>query len=226
VTPIGLTPVSYLVLGLIGRAGSATPYELKRWAGESIGNFWAFPHSQLYSEPARLAEAGLLEEKRESAGRRRRTYSLTDDGLTALRRWLREPTVEPPQIRDLALLKLYFGQFLSPDEVAAHAAVQEAAHRARLAAFIAVDAHLAAHEPERIAHSRAALRLGLLSEEAFVRFWSEIAERPPNATPPAAAPRGRAGRRADRARDKDLSSSAESGPEPKRRAGPSTPPHD
>lgn len=181
-TPIGLNPVSYLVLGLIGRAGRATPYELKRWAGESIGNFWSFPHSQLYSEPARLAEAGLLEEQQEPAGRRRRIYSLTDDGLAALRRWLREPTVEPPQIRDLALLKLFFGQFLTPEEVAAQARVQEAAHRARLAAFTALDAHLADHEPERIAHARAALRLGLLCEEAFVRFWSEIAERPPNAT--------------------------------------------
>ena len=178
-TPIGLKPVSYLVLGLIGRADRATPYELKRWAGESIGNFWAFPHSQLYSEPARLAEAGLLEERQEPAGRRRRIYSLTDDGLAALRRWLREPTVEPPQIRDLALLKLYFGQFVSPDEVAAQARVQEAAHRARLARFTAVDAHLADHDPEEIAYSRATLRLGLLSEEAFVRFWSEIAERPP-----------------------------------------------
>ncbi len=181
-TPIGLKPVSYLVLGLVGRAGQATPYELKRWAGESIGNFWAFPHSQLYSEPARLAEAGLLEEQQEPAGRRRRIYSLTDDGLAALRRWLREPTVEPPQIRDLALLKLFFGQFLSPEEVAAHARVQGATHRARLAAFDALDAHLADHEPDRIAHARAALRLGLLCEEAFVRFWSEIAERPPNAS--------------------------------------------
>jgi len=51
--PIGLTSVSYLVLGLVGRAGSATPYDLKRRVGESIGNFWPFPHSQLYSEPAR-----------------------------------------------------------------------------------------------------------------------------------------------------------------------------
>lgn len=183
--PISLTPVSYLVLGLVGRAGHATPYDMKRWAGQSIGNFWPFPHSQLYSEPARLAQAGLLEERQEPAGRRRRTYSVTDSGLAALREWLREPTDELLQIRDLALLKLYFSQFLSREEVANHARVQEAAHRARLAAFTAIDTHLADHDPERIAHSRAALRLGLLTEEAFVRFWSEIAERPPNADVPA-----------------------------------------
>ncbi len=197
---IGLTPVSYLVLGLVGRAGHATSYDMKRWAGQSVGNFWSFPHSQLYSEPARLAEAGLLEGRQEQAGRRRRTYSLTEQGAEALRSWLREPTDDPPQIRDLALLKLYFGQFLSPEEVAAHARVQEAAHRARLAAFIAVDAHLADHDPETIAHSRAALRLGLLSEEAFVRFWSEIARQPPNASSLLEAPPVQPGRRAKRAR--------------------------
>ena len=178
-TAVSLTPVSYLVLGLIGRAGSATPYDLKRRADQSIGHFWPFPHSQLYSEPARLAEAGLLEGEQESDGRRRRTYSLTEPGLAALRSWLLEPTDEITQIRDLALLKLFFGQFLSPTEVAAQARVQEVAHRARLAAFEAIDTHLAGHEPEKVAHARATLQMGLLSEAAFARFWGEIARDPP-----------------------------------------------
>ncbi len=176
---IRLTPVSYLVLGLIGRAGSATPYDLRRWADQSIGHFWPFPHSQLYSEPARLAEAGLLEGEQESDGRRRRTYSLTETGLAALRSWLLEPTDGITQIRDLALLKLFFGQFLSPTEVAAQARLQEAAHQARLAAFEAIDTHLAGHEPEKVAHARATLQMGLLSEAAFARFWGEIARHPP-----------------------------------------------
>jgi len=186
--PIGLTPVSYLVLGLVGRAdGGATPYDLKRWVGESIGNFWPFPHSQLYSEPARLADAGLLEASQEESGRRRRTYTLTDEGRDALRDWLREPTPGTTQIRDLALLKLFFGRFLSPDEVAAQARVQEAAHRARLAAFVAIDAHLCGQDADKVAHPRATLQMGLLSEEAFVRFWSEIAERPPATGSPEAS---------------------------------------
>lgn len=179
--PITLTPVSYLVLGLVGRAGSATPYDLKRRAGQSIGHFWPFPHSQLYSEPTRLTEAGLLEGQQESGGRRRRTYTLTETGRAALRDWLREPTAEHTQIRDLALLKLFFGQFLSPEEVAAAARVQEAAHRARLAAFGAIETHLVDHEPDQTAHARATLRMGILCEEAFIRFWNEVAERPPTA---------------------------------------------
>src|SRR5438132_12953587 len=91
-----LSPVSYLVLGLVAKRGSATPYELKADVAKSIGYFWSFPHSQLYAEPARLARAGLLAEEREQGGRRRRTYSATHAGREALAAWLAEPTGEPP----------------------------------------------------------------------------------------------------------------------------------
>ena len=57
--------------------GPTTPYDLKRFVQLSIGHFWPFPHTQLYAEPARLADAGLLEETREDGGRRRRHYAIT-----------------------------------------------------------------------------------------------------------------------------------------------------
>ena len=79
-----LSPVSYTVLGLIGLRGPSTPYELKSAAARSIAYFWPFPHSQLYSEPIRLAAAGLLKEVREIGGRNRKVYSLTDEGRLAL----------------------------------------------------------------------------------------------------------------------------------------------
>jgi PadR family transcriptional regulator, regulatory protein AphA len=69
---IRLTPASYIVLGLLNQAGEATPYDLKRMVAASIGNFWSLQHAQLYTEPERLAAAGLLTEKREEGGRRRK----------------------------------------------------------------------------------------------------------------------------------------------------------
>ncbi|HEY8641773.1 MAG TPA: PadR family transcriptional regulator [Candidatus Dormibacteraeota bacterium] len=66
------------------------PSDLKRWVGESIGYFWSFPRAQLYVEPARLAEKGLVDETRELTGRRRRVYRITEAGRQALREWLRE----------------------------------------------------------------------------------------------------------------------------------------
>jgi DNA-binding PadR family transcriptional regulator len=171
-----LTPVSYLVLGLIARAGSATPYDLKRFVSRSIGFFWPFPHSQLYAEPARLAELGLLAEEREQEGRRRRTYAITDAGREALEEWLRQPVVEQPQMRDTGLLKLFFGAALDRDEVVALARAQERSHRERLAVYEALDSSI---PDDEAIFPRATLRMGLLCERAFVEFWSGIAADPP-----------------------------------------------
>src|SRR5947207_11612482 len=106
-----LTPTSYVVLGLVALLGRATPYDMKRLAGFSIGHFWTFPHSQLYSEPERLAGMGLLEEAREEGGRRRRVYSITEAGRQALGDWLADASGDPPELRDPGILKLFFGNF-------------------------------------------------------------------------------------------------------------------
>jgi PadR family transcriptional regulator AphA len=128
-----LNPVSYVVLGLVGRDGPTTPYELKQAVGRGIAHFWPFPHSQIYSETERLARLGLLVEEREPSGRRRRTYRITPAGRAALRAWLAEPATEMPQVRSLALLQLYFGQFASPEDLAALARAQIEVHGRRLA---------------------------------------------------------------------------------------------
>jgi PadR family transcriptional regulator AphA len=169
-----LTPVSYLVLGWIARS-PATPYELKRRVADSVGYFWHFPHSQLYAEPARLVELGLLEEEREQEGRRRRVYSITAEGRSALEEWLREPTSVPPEIRDIGLLKLFFGAGLDRDSVVALASAQEQAHRQRLAVYEEIEPHI----PGDFSSGRATLRAGLAFEHAFIDFWHQIAANPP-----------------------------------------------
>ncbi|MBW3602182.1 MAG: PadR family transcriptional regulator [Actinobacteria bacterium] len=167
-----LTPVSYLVLGLIAERGPATPYELKRRVAGSVGHFWTFPHSQLYAEPARLAREGLLAEQREPAGRRRRTYRLTDAGRGALRRWLAEPTTGSVELRDPGLLKLFFAGQADDEELARLVATQEAAHRARLREYERIESGLAVDQRSR--YALATLRMGLRHEQAAVSFWREV----------------------------------------------------
>lgn len=130
---LNLTPVSFVVLGLVARDGPVTPYDLKAAVGRGIANFWPFPHSQIYSESERLARLGLLAEERETTGRRRRHYRVTAEGEKALAAWLAEPTSEVPQVRSLAMLKLYFGQLAHPEDIAALARAQQAVHRERQA---------------------------------------------------------------------------------------------
>src|SRR5258708_34681542 len=86
-----LTETSYAVLGLLEHCEPATPYQLKQIAQESIFHFWTIPHTQLYTECARLAEGGLLDERREEKGRRRRLYRLSAAGRKALKQWRARP---------------------------------------------------------------------------------------------------------------------------------------
>jgi DNA-binding PadR family transcriptional regulator len=160
-----LTETSYIVLGLLERLQPATPYDLKRLAGLSTINFWSVPHTQLYSECARLAEAGLLVEEREQAGRRRRIYRLTDSGARALDRWRSEPTDALEEVRDAGTLKLFFGA-----DPAALAAVQLQAHRRQLDSYERLQQSSAQMPPGM----RLALEAGIGHEREFIRFWSSL----------------------------------------------------
>ena len=59
-----LTPTSYIVLGLLAE-GPGTPYDLKARVAAGVGNIWTVQHAQLYTETARLAEEGFLDEHRD-----------------------------------------------------------------------------------------------------------------------------------------------------------------
>jgi PadR family transcriptional regulator, regulatory protein AphA len=162
---IQLTPTSHIVLGLLSMSGQATPYDLKQMAALTVGQFWTLPHSQLYSEPARLARAGYLTENQEQEGRRRKLYSLTDSGRSALKEWLGVLTPEPYVLRDPALLKLFFG-------ANAHdlAESQLATHRQKLSEYEAYAAYDTGNGPRG---PWQALDLGIRHERETISFWTE-----------------------------------------------------
>jgi len=160
-----LSPLSYLVLGLIDRAGEATPYELKQMAVQA-SDLWALRHDQVYREPARLAQLGLLSETREEEGRRRRHFRLTEAGRRALQEWLSEPTAELPELRDPGLLRLFLGA-----EPVALAAVQIEAHERKLREYEQITAEQGEELP---AGMRIALDAGLAHEREWVRFWRRV----------------------------------------------------
>jgi len=161
-----MSDTSYVVLGLLEQAEPATPYALKRLAQVSTNNFWALPHTQLYSECARLAREGLLSERTEQGGRRRRFYRLTARGRRVLAAWREEPTGELYELRDRATLKLFFGA-----DPAKLAATQLAEHRDRLARF----EHLLAALVDLPRGQRLALEAGIGHEREYIRFWSRLA---------------------------------------------------
>jgi PadR family transcriptional regulator, regulatory protein AphA len=168
---IRLTPTSYIVLGLIERSGEATPYELKRLVAAGVGNFWSLQHAQLYTEPERLTRAGHLEETRERGGRRRKRYKLTTAGREALRAWVSEPTDELPELRDVALLKLFFDADAQP-----LAEAQLVAHREKLREYEQLARH-AGNDPP--AGPLATLQAGIAHEREWVRYWQRLRNQAP-----------------------------------------------
>ena len=167
---ISLTFTSYIVLGLINLAGEATPYALKQMAAATVGNFFSIPHSQLYAEPERLADAGYLSVEREEGGRRRKHYSLTARGRKALAAWLESPTEEMYELRDPGLLKLAFGS-----DAKALARAQLPAHEERLRQFQEIQRILEASGAP--VEQRLVVESGIGHEREYVRFWKKVAAR-------------------------------------------------
>jgi len=167
-----LSPTSYVVLGMVGLRGPSTSYDLKRAINRSIGYFWVFPHAGLYSEPQRLEAMGLLSADSEREGRRRRTYSLTDEGLRELRVWLAAPTNEHFQLRDVAELKLFFNELGDPDNVRRLAREQVAQHEQRIRVY--EDMQQRYGDVNSVAPRMVTLRLGLEMEHAALRFWTSL----------------------------------------------------
>jgi DNA-binding PadR family transcriptional regulator len=162
-----LTPTSYVVLGLIEQMQPASPYDLKLAVAMGVGQFWSLPHTQLYSECTRLAEAGFLSERREESGRRRRIYRLTRAGEEELDRWRAEPTGDLYELRDAGLLKLFFGA--DPKTLAPR---QLEAHEGKLREY---EAQLVqcreAGLPDGVLH---AIEAGIGHEREYVRFWKRL----------------------------------------------------
>lgn len=162
-----LTPTSFIVLGLVERAGEATPYDLKQMVARSVGNFWSVPHSQLYAEPARLAARGHLLERREEGGRRRRVFSITDQGRGVLDSWRHSTTDALPELRDPGLLRLFFGA-----DPRVLAATRRDAHRRKLEQYESLRSHQG-HPPRE--GPWLTLEAGLAHEREWVRFWAQLA---------------------------------------------------
>jgi DNA-binding PadR family transcriptional regulator len=157
-----------MVLGFLRAAGPSTPSVLKQMHGVSVGHFWSIPHSQLYAEPERLAKAGLVSEERELGGRRRRRFSITPAGEQALDAWLADPEAPSPELRDVALIKVFFGA--DPHAVAER---QVAAHEQMLGTYQELHAALS-QAPDSPRGPISTLDAGIRHERAMIAYWRAL----------------------------------------------------
>lgn len=129
-------PITYGILGLLAFWGPLSGYDLKRLFDHTLSAMWGAAQSQIYKELRRMKELGWVDMEREEQESRpdRKIYSITDQGHTALRAWQAKPP-EVFQLRDEMLLKVLFGAFASPADLAQNLRASIAAHEMRLLAY-------------------------------------------------------------------------------------------
>lgn len=114
--------LKYAILGLINRE-PMTGYDIAReFNSNNLANFWYAKHSQIYPELIRLADEGLLTCQVVIQGEKleKKLYTITDKGREELMAWLMEDEPIPATPKDIFRLRIYFSDFMTPDELTWH----------------------------------------------------------------------------------------------------------
>ena len=128
-----LTATGRLLLGMVSVKGRRTGYEIKRLVEVSTRFFWAASPGQIYPELRRLEAAGLLTRREEpQGGRARNVLSVTEQGERMFREWLTSSSAPVFELRNEALLKLFFADALPTEQQVEVVRTMRAQHEAIL----------------------------------------------------------------------------------------------
>jgi PadR family transcriptional regulator AphA len=166
---VALTPTARVILGML-KLGARTGYEIKAATDVSTRFFWGASYGQIYPELRKLEQAGLVTSADATrGGLRRRAYTLTPAGETALHAWLVADEPLEFAVRDEGLLKFFFGDVTSTDELLENVRRLRRDHERRLAHFREIELGVT----ERNATVRA-LEYGIAFLEWNVQWWRRV----------------------------------------------------
>ena len=169
-----LTPTGRVVLAMI-RHGRRTGYEIKQLADVSTRFFWAVSYGQIYPELKRLEEQALIAGEASPNGNRQRTaYTLTPAGERALDEWLTSPGELGHELRDEAMLRLFFSDPLPPEQRLDLVRRMRARHESRVEELEAICERTKGMTAEM---PRVVLDMGLNYHRAIAQWCEETEER-------------------------------------------------
>jgi PadR family transcriptional regulator, regulatory protein AphA len=171
-----LTPTARVILGML-KLGVPTGYDIKKMIDDSTRFFWSASYGQIYPELKRLRKAGLVRAREEPRGKVKRTvYELTPKGEEALREWLTDRENVIFEIRDESLLRLFFADVLSKDDVLANLRMQQMIFELILERFREIEVDARASTDEGLDYPYLVLRYGL-DFITWARDWYAEVER-------------------------------------------------
>jgi DNA-binding PadR family transcriptional regulator len=168
-----LTPLSYVVLALVGRDGAA-PHDLVRMARGGQRLYYAGAESKIYEQPKRLERLGYLRsEKRPGKTTERTYYTLTENGLAALREWHAQPS-SFPRIQSEAAARVLSSDLAEDERVVGESLSAMRDEIAELSAGIDEDERRAPAIPHRQRQLKLVRSLGRRLLEAHLEWIDEV----------------------------------------------------
>ena len=134
---------AYAVLGVLSFA-PMSGYDIKKTFDHSIAHFWKENYGHLYPVLARLEREGLVrpespaKQARKSGRPARKAYSITPKGREMFMEWVQKPPAAA-HLRIEFLLKLFFGNAISPDTVMKFIERERQACKANLEEFAQIE---------------------------------------------------------------------------------------
>jgi len=109
--------IKYAILGLLSWKPS-TGYEMKKVFEESSAMYWSGNNNQIYKTLVQLLDEGLVtsEVRHQEASPSKKVYTITDDGLKELKKWV-VSRPEAPEFRKPFLVQLAWADRLSDMEL-------------------------------------------------------------------------------------------------------------
>lgn len=172
--------LKYAILGLVNR-DALSGYDITKAFSDSLSKFWEAKHSQIYPELRRLMDEGLVEYTVAIHGEKleKKLYTITEKGQTELTQWLTTPEPLEPVPKDAFRLKIYFGENLEQEQMAAVLKSQLMEYQARLAILETSFATFAESPPEKFTPEFSEYLLikgGIFRDNAYINWLRECAE--------------------------------------------------
>ena len=128
--------LKYAILGFLSYT-PMTGYDIKLRMDRSTSHFWHAKLSQIYTTLKSLEQENCVNSSVVEQTERpdRRIYTITDCGLSELKKWLDEPYTECSPKKETLVLKMFFAARMDREAAISQLMIQREIHRKQLAYY-------------------------------------------------------------------------------------------